>query len=187
VIDLAAMIATKTVETLVTELTKAAVSRAAKGFRDRQPYTTLDFKPHLEATFDRCTKIKTIVNGDSPIDLLHYYVPLDFSKSRTVVDDFAIIDTIIRDKSVVVSGAAGSGKSMFMRYLWVSYFVDSKGRIPLCIELRNLNSLEQSDILTFIYHNTVYRSSELGDRGRSVFDTAVEEGNLYLYLTDLMS
>jgi predicted NACHT family NTPase len=100
-----------------------------------------------------------------------------------VLDDFAIIDTIISDKSVVVSGAAGCGKSMFMRYFWVSYFVDSKGRIPLFVELRNLNSLEQSDLLTFSYHNTVSHSSELGDRGRSIFNSTVEEGQ-FIFIFD---
>lgn len=182
-IDLVSTIATKGVETLVAELTKAALTRVAKDFRDGQPSTTLNFRPHLEATFHRCTKIKTIVNGDSPIELLHNYVPLDFLKLGKAIDDFSTIENILFDKYVVISGHAGSGKSIFMRYLWVSYFVAGRGRIPLFVELRHLNSIELPDILTFMYHSTVDGSGELGDRGRVAFDKAVGQGQ-FIFIFD---
>ncbi len=182
-IDLVSIVATKTAEVLASELTKAALNGASKAFRDRQPYAILDFGPHIQLTYERCTKVKTIVNGDEPIELLHYYVPLEFRKSNKVIDDFTIIENIFRDRLVVISGSAGSGKSIFMRYLWIAYFVEPKGRIPLFIELRNLNSIDSDDLMTFIYHTTIQSSNLIGDQGRSEFQKAVEEGQ-FIFIFD---
>jgi predicted NACHT family NTPase len=98
------------------------------------------------------------VNGDSPVDLLHSYVPLNFTHDKAFVDGYELIEQIRRKRNVVISGAAGSGKSMFMRYLWISCFVDSRGKIPLFIELRALNSLSKDDLLTFVFHTVVQPS-----------------------------
>jgi hypothetical protein len=55
---------------------------------------------------------------------------------------------------VVITGLAGSGKSMFMRYLTIKMF-ETEGRgVPLFVELRHINSMSKRDLLTFIRGNT---------------------------------
>jgi len=50
---------------------------------------------------------------------------------------------------------------MFMRYLWLSLFVESHGRIPLFIELRNLNTVSQFDIEAYLFHSLTRGKSTL--------------------------
>lgn len=58
-------------------------------------------------------------------------------------------------KHLIVAGTAGSGKSMLMRYLFLSLCKPGSGRIPLFVELRNLNSFETKDLMAFIHYSII--------------------------------
>jgi hypothetical protein len=55
---------------LMTGAIETATKRAIKSFVHARP----NFEPHFTATFGRCTKIKTLLNRDEPIELLSQYV-----------------------------------------------------------------------------------------------------------------
>lgn len=150
--DITAMLA-KGAESLVTDLTKAALEKAGATFRDKHPYKKMNLKPYLEHTLEKCRRLKTIINADYPIDMLDFYVHLEFKvgEAKKNLDDYTVIDAIPDKKRAFIFGAAGSGKSMFMRYLWICYFVRPHGKIPLFIELRDLNTFDGDDLLAFIY------------------------------------
>src|SRR6185437_11261210 len=136
---------------LAEELFKAAIASASSAFRELRPYHKLNFSDHFNFSYQRCTKIKTIINGDTPTELLKSYVNLNFSKKKQICDDIDLIERMWAEKHVVVSGPAGSGKSMFMKYLWLSVFAQPKGKIPIFIELRKFGSIGAEDFITFIF------------------------------------
>jgi hypothetical protein len=55
---------------LLPKLTVAVASAAGKSFKAIFEKFDATFGPHLQATFDRCTKIKTLLNKDEPVSLL---------------------------------------------------------------------------------------------------------------------
>lgn len=166
----------KGVSALAPKLFEAAIDAASKGFQKLQPYAALSFDEHFTKAYERCTKIKTMVTGDAPVDLLTNYVNLNFKNRDKIIDDYGVIDAIWSKRKVVISGPAGCGKSMFMRYLWIACFIQSRGKIPLFLELRQLNSIESTDLLSFIYYSCLRNPPK---EGRSLFDKAIKEGQFF--------
>jgi hypothetical protein len=60
----------------------------------------LNFEKHFEIAFERCTKVKTIINGDKPIDLLQYYVNRDFKQKDKLLDEYDFIDVVWDNKKI---------------------------------------------------------------------------------------
>ena len=90
------------------------------------------------------------MNQGRPIDTLSKYVHVSLSCGSEVVTDDWLIEHISEKPFLVISGLAGSGKSMFMKYLTICKFEQPGDGIPLFIELRKLNALKNIDLLTFI-------------------------------------
>jgi ATPase subunit of ABC transporter with duplicated ATPase domains len=151
---LAATVATKTFAGLAADLAKMVLREAAAPLRRTYEAITTNFEPHLQATFIKCTKIKTLLNREAPVELLSQYVNLKFSSDHKNFDDYDVISKIRREHRVVISGTAGTGKTIFMKYLWLSLFEDSQGRIPVFIELRRLNDEPLGSVGLVHTHNT---------------------------------
>jgi predicted NACHT family NTPase len=174
----ASQIVTKGFEIIFSEIAKKifAKSEAAPG-----SIRASHFKEHCSRTFDRCTKIKTLLSRDEPVDMLQQYVNIKLKVRRKgsdlLIDDFGSISEILDKRRVTIVGTAGSGKTVFMRYLWVSLFVGAESRIPVFLELRRLNSLTTVDIISFIFLSIVGTESKIDqasftsliDAGRFVF------------------
>lgn len=137
-----------------------------------------NFKDHIENTYIKCTKIKTILN-DSPMDFLDLYVEQKFIMAGNEIDHFRLVEMIKDGESACILARGGEGKSMFMRYLWISFFIDSKGTIPFFLELRQLNSLTHKKIEDFAYH-TVIRSGSRVSQKR--FREAMKNGEFVFFL-----
>src|SRR5271166_5558760 len=105
---------------LLQKLLDSAMAAGTAQFKKLAAYKHLSFERHFDVAFERCTKVKTIVNGDKPIDLLQYYVAPDFRQNCRELSDAQFVDAIWGQKRIVLVGAAGSGKSMFMRFFWIS-------------------------------------------------------------------
>jgi NACHT domain len=180
---LALEVASKGFGTLFSELIKLAFKDPKK--TDKRPNLPASrFQSHLENTFKRCTKMKTLISRDAPVDLLVQYVNILFStrqKDKEVqIDDYELIDQIRHKKRVAVIGTAGGGKTVFMKYLWISYFVDSQGRIPIFLELRRMNDLTSPDVVNFIFRNVLTADEEVGVDS---FVKAIAEG-LFIFVFD---
>lgn len=138
---------TKIFGDLIGRLANATMAGAGKSFKAIIENLRSTFGPHLESTFDRCTKIKTLLNKDEPVELLSQYVNLNFKCGNKSFDDFKVIEEIRKRKRVIISGTAGGGKTIFMKYLWVSFFEKPQGKIPVFIELRKLNEVTADDLI----------------------------------------
>jgi len=90
-----------------------------------------------------------------------------------------MIDQIRDGNSTIILGAGGGGKSMFMRYLWLSYFEKSDGKIPFFLELRNINSLSHKSFEDFIYHTIVKSGSAIRQQD---FRASLKAGEIILFL-----
>jgi len=182
---LAAGVAAKGFETIFSEITKRVFRKL-----DNSTPTTLKpshFRDHCARTFERCTRIKTLLSRDESVDMLAQYVNIKLrTKKRSgdkIIDDFDAISKILENRRATIVGTAGSGKTVFMRYLWVSVFANSDSRIPIYLELRRLNDLTSVDIESFIFHNIIATDEK---HGMDAFLRWISEGDLYLFLMDSM-
>ena len=120
----------------------------------------------------RVTKVKTIYKGDDSIDLHEFYVPTrveGISTSINFVND-------ISEKSIVLEGTVGQGKSIFMRYL-TAQEASLGQRIPLFYELRRL---DENDTLTNALSKQI--NNWIAEFKVSDFDRVAKTGGLVIFL-----
>ena len=118
------------------------------------------YQPYLDQTFHRVRTFRTFLNTNEPIDLLDSYVSPILSDGSNELYPEKIIENLEKYNRIVISGLAGRGKSILLKYLAVSLYHAPKGFFPIFIELRSMNSLSSPDILQYI-HATYKGSSNI--------------------------
>lgn len=140
------------------------------------------FAHHLQSTFDRCYRIKTLIYREEPVPLLSQYVSIKLGlKSRKINDD-TLISRIEDFKNIIVQGSGGSGKTMFMKYLALCRFENPKGRIPVFVEMRSLDFGEKKNIEELVYDYSTPKNSKVSF---TQFEAALSSGMFILILDGL--
>jgi hypothetical protein len=109
-----------------------------------------NFTGYIDSTYRKCNSVKIIVDRDQVHRLSDIYVKGRYEYAGASVDDDEICQLIRDNGRVVIQGFGGIGKTMLLKYIWLSIVSESAGRIPVMIELRRLNELNQSDLLSYI-------------------------------------
>lgn len=81
------------------------------------------------------------------------YVNLQLKQGKGEIRDEDVALGSEHYTRTIVLGTAGSGKSMFIRYM-AHVFAHNSNRVPILIELRNYNNFSGSDFIDFIYDLT---------------------------------
>lgn len=163
---------------LLANLASSYLARPSRSLSSAEKAIQIDLKPHFESTYERCSRIKTILN-DSPVETLSVYVDQRFTFNNEIIDQYDLIETILHGRSVIITGTGGGGKSMFMRYLWISFFVRGNGKIPLFFELRNTNSLSHENFVDYLFHSVTSTNSSISP---AQFESALANGEFVLFL-----
>ena len=116
---------------------------------------SLNFSDYFENMIPKCSNVKTLISRDEPIPLSTLYVKTYLYHKDKIIDDQKFIDSLTRPKPVIIAGSAGSGKSIFMKYLFIHLIENIDFRIPLFVELRNLNSLQNWDLISLVYNSII--------------------------------
>jgi hypothetical protein len=140
----------------------------------------IGFSHHLQTTYDKCYKIKTLIYREEAVDLLSQYVSIKLQSRRSKLTDNYLIENLESYKNVIVQGSGGSGKTMFMKYLALCRFENPKGRIPLFIELRTLKYASDKSIEQLIYADSASKKSRISFEQ---FEKALISG-LFLVILD---
>jgi len=137
------------------------------------------FEAHIKATFERCTRIKTLINRDEPVELLNQYVNQNFHCNGDNFDDYSLIESIPNRKRIIISGSGGGGKTIFMKYLWIALFENPRGKIPVFVELRRINEVSSDRLDLFIFHSIVDAQSTVT---AEQFEQGIREGQFVFIL-----
>jgi len=88
---------------------------------------------------DSISKVKTIWQIDKAVHVYDFYYPttLQFGKKTQIVQ--SVEELFQENKKLVIEGIAGQGKSIFLRYLAIKTYQESK-LIPVFIQLRHIQS-----------------------------------------------
>jgi hypothetical protein len=151
---------------LFATLIKDTAKPIAAGVRDVLT-RTIDFfrfniDQYITSSVARCSYVKTLlINRDKPVSLFDLYAHTYLNCHGTTVSDDELIQKMQSLKSIVIEGTGGAGKSMFMRYLYLSLCEKPGGKIPLFVELRQLNSIQKKDLFNFILYSIVNPGSTI--------------------------
>lgn len=91
----------------------------------------------------KLAKTKSFFILDKPADFYDYYVSTALSCGRTKLDNPGIVQCTSIGDRVVITGTGGSGKSIFMRHLFLDC-IRQMTYVPILIELRDLNDSERT-------------------------------------------
>ena len=130
-------------------------------------------------SYDRCRSVKTLLSQDRPLALLDIYVHLEVKCNDTTLTDDELIDNITDYRNIVLTGLAGSGKSMLMKYLTIRFFENPHGMIPLFVELRQLNFGTSRNLLAHIHQSCASAENKVT---YNQFELALRAGGLLLIL-----
>ena len=96
---------------------------------------------YLAANYAKCETLKTLLNRNDPIALTDCFVAPDFNLKGAIISSTAFLDHINQSgDKVVITGLAGSGKSVFLKYSF-SGLSTTVTLLSYIFELRSLNSL----------------------------------------------
>ena len=173
------LISSKPFADIVAAMAKSIVGGTAKHVYNALTTKGSSLQSHIQATFDRCTKVKTLLNRDQPVSLLSIYVNVKFRNGAKAIDDFGLIEKLQTQKRVVISGTGGGGKTIFMKYLWISLFENPNGRVPIFVELRRLNEGANDRLDLYIFHSIIDSQSNFSQRD---FEAGIRDGKFVLIL-----
>ncbi len=178
--EIAAKLAEKSFSLLLDRAITVALSAFLLEKKESVDSFKNDINGYMGSTFEKCSKVKTIINSGHPASLLEVFVNLDFkSGNRKLVDIYDLVEKIKKGGKYAITGTGGGGKTFAMKYIWLSLFVESEERIPIFLELRRLNDVSKASLITVLHRNLVGSGSSMSE---SVFASGLKEGRFVLVL-----
>jgi hypothetical protein len=108
------------------------------------------FLDYYSNSLDKYKNIKTLLYRQ-PTPFYDIYYPINLEFDKTDISTNSLSNLFIDNNCVTIIGAAGSGKSMLLRHLFLNSFVDFF-KSPIYIALRDL-SIDESNLEIYIRKN----------------------------------
>lgn len=138
-----------TIASLVEKWGSAAAGTAKKNFDKGRVALQGGFEKYLEQTKLRCSKVKTLIHRYDPVSIESAYVPVDMRSGKSIINADNLVGLGEDVVHATISGIAGSGKSMTLKYVYLSACQFNYGYIPIFVELRDID-FDQQDIQSSI-------------------------------------
>jgi hypothetical protein len=154
------------------------LKKVAKSTRD-QVRLRLDstYKDYIETILQRHSKVKSFFIRNEPVHLYKFYIPLGLSFRNKHLRNFGLLDVVAISPFSIITGSAGSGKSMLMRHLLInSLFI--KEKIPIFVELRQMN--QDEDNLRSVIEKVLF-ANKFRIEGEYI-EKALEAGHFAVFL-----
>ncbi len=171
-------------EKTITELIKFPLNKIFKSIDSEiNQITNNKLLEYQVNTYKRSLFVKTILHRSEPVNLLDVYYPIkvevenenNLAKKKRTTIITNVEDLFKESKCITITGSAGSGKSMLLKYLFVK-IANKKEKIPIRIELRYLEKHEgsfESYIKTLFNFSKISMEEKFSDRlldsGKFVF------------------
>ncbi len=139
------------------------------------------YEKYLRNTYQKFSKIKTIIYRRVPKDLYSFYECIGLLNSGNTIDTSNINNILNVDKKIIVTGTGGIGKTMLFKHLFIDA-IKNTNLIPVLIELRALNNVEDKSLSlkTIVYKTLVENGFNLSE---DYFEYSLQLGS-YVILLD---
>lgn len=115
---------------------------------------------YIESNYSKCETIRTLIKRDAPTILEKAYEPQRFRINKNNFSEEEIHSEIgVNLQRTIVSGSAGSGKSVFLKRLFRSSIEGGITYYPVFFELRTVKAEHYTGLLDSIYKSIVEFSS----------------------------
>jgi hypothetical protein len=143
---------TKVADSFAKELFQVAKGIAAKSIGKLQAEFGIGFETYVQRNQNKCRFVKTLLHRIDPIPIEQAYVEPQIKIGEKIIPGGQLPAELEKRKNVVVIGNGGSGKSMLLKKLFLELCEFPLGRIPLFVELRDLNLRDERSLLKLVHH-----------------------------------
>lgn len=170
---------------LITEVIKSGWQRVKKFFKDLDAKDSIyygnAYSDYLQNTYERNSKIKTLIYRRVPKDLYSFYECVGVQYKNTIIDTSNVTNLLKISNKLIITGTGGIGKSILLKHLFLNT-IENTEYIPVLIELRKFNNIEPKDISLYnaIYQNLFDNGFKLEDE---YYSYSLSEGG-YVILLD---
>lgn len=170
---------------LITEAAKSGWQKVKKFFKDLDAKDSIyygnAYSDYLQNTYERNSKIKTLIYRRIPKDLYSFYECVGVQYKNSIIDTSNVTHLLNISNKLIITGTGGIGKSILLKHLFLNTIKNTE-YIPVLIELRKFNNIETKDISLY---NAIYQN--LSDNGFKLEDEyysySLSEGG-YVILLD---
>lgn len=136
-------VASKAIEKATTSLLDKISFKFAKEKYDVIRFSLSKGLPtYLEANYAKCETLKTLLNRNDPVALESCFVAPDFHIKDEITSSADFLEELNQSGGkVVITGLAGSGKSVFLKYSFRNAIEVGYSYYPIFFELRSLNAV----------------------------------------------
>jgi predicted NACHT family NTPase len=172
----------KVAETAAQDIYSGSASLARHAIDKLRVQFGVGFYRYTERTYSKCMSVKTILHRIDPIPIKTAYVEPTLKIKGVLIDGARFVEEFDRIKYVVVTGLGGSGKSFFLKHTFLDLCLNPFGRIPIFVELRELNEDPSGSLFSLIHRQW---SSLLPSFTPEQFDYALRKG-MFTVLLDAL-
>lgn len=164
------------------------IAKTAPGFlveqaKNGQLILNKGLPDYIDANYSRCETIRTLLKRDSPTQLDRVYQEHTFSSDGRSFSEEELYTSIGSTlERTVVSGGAGSGKSVFLKRLFIKSIEHGHTYYPVFFEFRSMRSDVKVSLLDYIYESIAQFSPSFT---RKQFNYGLRSGIFYLMLDAL--
>jgi hypothetical protein len=97
---------------------------------------------YLKTSLKNYGYTKTILYRDKPTLVSNFYISTKLKTKDKIIHSDDISEIFQVSRSILITGLAGSGKSIFCRNIFLEILCSSKWGVPIFVELRNLPNEE---------------------------------------------
>ena len=135
---------------IIEPLAKLIAKPTSTIYKNTIPQIKIGYSKYVASCRDRFGKVKTLLYRHSPQPIDDFYVPAKFSLDDKIYTDTDILTRLPSVEPIVVTGMGGSGKTIFLRKLFLG-LLDRGEKIPLFLELRVLNNRVDRNLVSYLY------------------------------------
>lgn len=171
----------KSIGNIVAEIIGSFKGKAVREYETISFRMNKCFSVYASNTYAKCSKVKTLIHRNKAIDIKKAYVETDFLIESESLNQNDIYEKIINSDNIIITGSGGSGKSVFLKHLYLTLIENDSYGFPIFFELRRVSEsdLQVGDLSELIYNHVFERS---GDITYNQFKYALRKGIMPLLL-----
>ena len=135
------------------------------------------YEEYLIKTFNKVSKIKTIIYRRVPKDLYSFYVCIGVSYNGQSVKTDSIMNLLSIGHKLIITGTGGIGKSILFKHLFLNTIKETQ-HIPILIDLKSFNFCEMS-LFNAIFSSLKENGFVLSEK---YFEYSMDEGAYVIFL-----
>ena len=160
----------------IIDISKGIFGQANQQVRLRLKNT---YSAYIESAGTRYGRARSFFSRSEPLNIHDFYVPLGVSCGEQQLESVSLSEIEAVTTRAVITGTAGSGKSMLLRHLFLDA-LENESRIPIFVELRSLSAMDSPVSLSDLIESSLV--DHHFDLGSDFIESALTRGHFVILL-----